>query len=199
MLEIKRLSPELAHDYIYFFDNYAFCDGSEYSGCYCTWYYWNDDYENQMQKCPEEKKASFKKDLAYNLILQGKLQGFLAYSDGLPIGWCNAGNKQNYERLNRKNNPETWVNSKEQDRILSIVCILVSPHMRGKGVATTLLREVCTYAEKANYQYIEAYPSDGDFSPLNYHGQLSTYQKLGFQPVGDSKIGLVVRKFFKAI
>jgi hypothetical protein len=60
-----------------------------------------------------------------------------------------------------------------------------------------LLKEVCIHAEKLNYQYIEAYPSDGGFSTTNYHGQYSTYEKLGFQLVGNSKIGLVVRKFFK--
>lgn len=34
-----------------------------------------------------------------------------------------------------------------------------------------------------------------DFTTSNYHGQYSTYEKLGFQLVGDSKIGLVAWKF----
>jgi GNAT superfamily N-acetyltransferase len=71
--------------------------------------------------------------------------------------------------------------------------------MRGKGVATTLLKEVCSYAEISNYQYIEAYPSDEEFSITNYHGQYSTYEKLGFQLIGKSELGLVVRKFFNAL
>lgn len=29
-----------------------------------------------------------------------------------------------------------------------------------------------------------------------YHGQYSTYEKLGFQLIDNSKIGLIVRKFF---
>ncbi len=47
LLDIKKLSPELAHDFITFFENSAFCDSSEYAGCFCTWYHWNDDYETQ--------------------------------------------------------------------------------------------------------------------------------------------------------
>jgi GNAT superfamily N-acetyltransferase len=195
LYEIKKLSQELANDYIDFFENSAFCDDSEFVGCYCTWYNWNDDYENQRNKCCESKRKSFKKDLAYNWILQGKLNGFLAYYNGIPIGWCNVDDKQNYDRLSMCNNSETWINSNYHDIILSIVCFIVSPNMRGKGVATALLKEVCLYAEKLNYQYIEAYPSDGDFLATNYHGQYSTYKKLGFQLVGNSKIGLVVRKF----
>ncbi len=196
LYEIKKLSPELANDYIEFFENSAFCDGSEFAGCYCTWYNWNDDYENQRNKCCETKQKSFKKDLAYDWILQGKLNGFLAYYKGIPIGWCNADDKQTYDRLSMYNNSELWINSNYEDKALSIVCLIVSPNMRGKGVATALLKEVCFYAEKSNYQYIEAYPAEGAFSTTNYHGQYSTYEKLGFQLVGSSKIGLVVRKFY---
>ena len=192
--EIKKLSPELANDYIEFFENSAFCDGSEYAGCYCTWYHWNDDYEKQHKKCCDEKKISFKKDLACHWILQGKLNGFLAYYNGVPIGWCNADDKQNYDRLTKHMNRDTWINSNDGDKILSIVCFIVSPNMRGKGVATALLNEVCRYAEMLDYQYVEAYPSDGEFATLNYHGQYSTYEKQGFQLIGKSNIGLVVRK-----
>ncbi|MDF2536969.1 MAG: acetyltransferase family [Bacillales bacterium] len=63
--EIKKLTPELANDYIKFFEKYAFSDGSEFAGCYCTWYNWNVDYEKKRNRCSDEKKKSFKKDLAY--------------------------------------------------------------------------------------------------------------------------------------
>lgn len=53
--EIKKLSPDLAHDFIDFFEKSAFCDGSEYAGCYCTWYHWNDEYENLRNECCDEK------------------------------------------------------------------------------------------------------------------------------------------------
>lgn len=194
--EIKKLTPELANDYIEFFEKYAFSDGSEFAGCYCTWYNWNDDYEKERNRCSDEKKKSFKKDLAYHWILNGKLNGFLAYENGVPIGWCNADKKQNYDRLRIVHNPETWKDSNFNDKILSIVCFLVSPNMRGKGIAAALLKEVCDYAEKSEYQYIEAYPSNDGFSVTNYHGQFSMYQKLGFQLIGKSEIGMVARKYF---
>lgn len=99
LLDIKKLSPELAHDFITFFENSAFCDSSEYAGCFCTWYHWNDDYETQYKECCDDKKKSFRKDLAHHWILDGKLNGFLAYYDGIPVGWCNVDDKQNYDRL----------------------------------------------------------------------------------------------------
>lgn len=194
--EIKKLTPELADDYIYFFETSAFCDGSEFTGCYCTWYNWSNDDELQYSQSSEEEKRNFKKKLSRSWILQGKMNGFLAYKEGVPIGWCNADDKQNYSRLSDVMNNETWTDSNDEDKILSIVCFIVSPSMRGKGVATSLLKEVCSYAEKNHYQYIEAYPSEGKFTTTNYHGQYSTYEKLGFQSICKSQLGLVVRKFF---
>lgn len=194
--EIKKLSPGLVNDYMEFFEKYAFCDGSEFTGCYCTWYNWNDSYELERNRCSDVKRKNFKKDLAYRWILEGKLNGFLAYDNGIPIGWCNVDRKQNYDRLKKEHNPETWKDSNVEDKVLSIVCFLVSPNMRGKGVATALLKEVCSFAESYKYQYIEAYPSNEDFSVTNYHGQFSMYQKLGFQLIGTSEIGQVARKYF---
>ena len=37
-IKVKKLSPELENDYIEFFDNKAFVDDSEFTGCYCTCY-----------------------------------------------------------------------------------------------------------------------------------------------------------------
>lgn len=190
--EIRKMSPSLANDYIKFFESSAFCDGSEFAGCYCTWYNWNDDLEDQRAKCCEAKRKSFKKDLAYKWVSHGYLNGFLSYHDGVPVGWCNADDKRNYDRLSKDNNPEIWL--RHEDRVLSVVCFVVSPDMRGKGVATALLGEACRYAKASGCKYVEGYPHKGEFSDKNYHGQYSTYEKLGFQPICDSKMGLVMRK-----
>lgn len=143
------------------------------------------------------QKKNFKKELAYHWILQGELNGFLAYYNGVPIGWCNADDKQHYDRLRQNKNPENWIDSNNEDKVLSIVCFIVSPIMRGKGVATALLQNICLYAERYDYQYIEAYPSEEGLSVTNYHGQFSMYEKIGFQLVGNSKIGLIARKYLK--
>jgi hypothetical protein len=40
---IKKLSPELVDDYLYFFDNIGFSDHKEWSWCYCTFYHFDDE------------------------------------------------------------------------------------------------------------------------------------------------------------
>ncbi len=179
-IEVKKLSPELESDYIEFFDNNAFSDGSDFAGCYCTWYHWTDDLEEERSQCSEKMKNCFKKELAKTNIRKGLLQGYLAYLDGKVVGWCNADERGNYYRINEINRPDLWEDYVVTDKVKSIVCFVVTPNMRGKGVATTLLKTLCVDAKNDSYRYIEAYPAKGEFKELNYHGPYSMYEKLGF-------------------
>ena len=52
--------------------------------------------------------------------------------------------------------------------------------MRGKGIATALLKVVCEAAAVNGFSFVEAYPATGEFNQLNYHGQFSMYAKQGF-------------------
>lgn len=77
---------------------------------------------------------------------------------------------------------------------MDLLCIVVAPNMRGKGIATALLKTICSDAKICNYSYIEAYPSLGEFKELNYHGPFSMYEKLGF--ILQERTGeMVVRKY----
>ncbi|GHV26440.1 hypothetical protein FACS18948_2100 [Clostridia bacterium] len=137
-IEIRKLSPELLEDYLNFFDNVAFTDHKEWSGCYCVEpHMHNKQFEENLPR----GKLSKSRDYAIDFVKRGKLQGYLAYSNGEVVGWCNANNKQNYERL------KTWkdvcFNDDGPKRIKSIMCFAIAPDMRGKGIATALLEQIC--------------------------------------------------------
>ena len=168
-VEIKKLSPELLGDFMSAFDNPDFFTDKALSfGCYCTWYHWTDALEKERRQCDDYSKQYFKRNLAARLIEKGKLNGFLAYSNGSVVGWCNAGSKKNYDRLS--NEPAWAVESKDSARILSIVCYVVHPNMQRKGIATSLLKAVCHYAFENGYDYIEAYPGTHEDGSPSYHG-----------------------------
>lgn len=193
-IEIRKLSPDLVNDYLDFFDYSAFCDGSEFAGCYCVWYHWTDEFEKERDKCSEDMKKCFKRNLATNFIKQRRLNGFLAYSNGKVIGWCNADLKQNYERLGYKNNPDLWTDY-NSEKVMSIVCYIVSPSMRGKGVASELLKSVCKDAKENSYNYIEAYPGINEDGSPHYHGSYSMYEKQGFKLVKNDSSNTIARKY----
>ena len=65
--------------------------------------------------------------------------------------------------------------------MLAIVCYIVAPDMRGRGIADSLLECACNYAKENGFDYIEGYPSDGAFDVRNCGGKDSMYIKRGFQ------------------
>jgi GNAT superfamily N-acetyltransferase len=187
--EIKKLSAEMASDYIDLFEKHGLIDGDINKGCYCVWHHWTNQHENERSKLPKKEQEFVKRDFAIKLIQECKLNGFVAYLDDRMVGFCNADFKENYYRHSRKNNPDSWVGLDENDKILTVVCYVVDVNMRGKGVATALLEGVCKYAVENEYDYIEAYPSLNEFSSTHCGGPFSMYAKKGFLLVdSDSQI-----------
>lgn len=192
-IEIKKLSPELTDDFMSAFDNPSFFLSPGLSfGCYCTWYNWTDELENERSKCDDKAKKGFKRNLAVSLIKNGKLNGFMAYLNGSVVGWCNAGPKQNYERLCRES--VWWAESTGNEKTLSIVCYVVHPDMQRKGIATSLLKAVCEEASKSGYDCIEAYPGINKDGTPSYHGNYSMYTKQGFELIKNHAGNTIARK-----
>jgi GNAT superfamily N-acetyltransferase len=195
-IEIKKLSPELIGDYIEFFDKVAFTDNEEWAGCYCLFYHWNDRLEEEQNNLTERDILSYRKDHVAKFIESGTLQGYLAYENNCVIGWINANDKYQFNRLSPDIWPEIWDSKEPTESIKSIVCYTIAPEQRRRGVATMLLEKVCLDARTEGYSYIEAYPGT-DISNMqrNYHGPALLYEKQGF--VLHKNLGeyLVVRKY----
>ena len=172
---IKSVSKEIIDDYLYFFDNIKFTKHPNWSICYCYSFHfvgtakeWNDKAKNRSS--------------VIKLISEGKMKGYLAYYNNKPIGWCNANNKLNYERL--KLNKNIWNNI--NGNICSIVCFLIDKDYRNKKVGTRLLLRVYDDYKKYNYDYIEAYPKKGNLSEEDQcTGPLSMYKKLDFKIINE--------------
>lgn len=194
-IEIKKLSPELADDYISYFDHLDFSHKPEWGGCYCVWYHWNDKLELESKDYKAAGGTCFNREVALRLIQKGMLQGYLAYSDGKVAGWCNCNNKASYDALKREKNPELWDETDDRKKIKSIVCYTIAPAMRRQGVATQLLAKVCEDAKAEGYDFVEAYPETGEVSAQSYHGPYSIYEKNGFELHKDLGDMAVVRKY----
>jgi len=176
-MEIKKLSPDLLEDWLYFFDNVAFCDNGEWEGCYCMCYHWSEELNSHKSWNCSKADAPYNRKCAVDLISKGKMKGYLAYEDGKVIGWCNTNDKQAYDNVNFRLPRDSFDNT---HRVKCIVCFCISPYTRGKGVATALLEKVCEDAAAEGYDCIEAYPFDNDKNNA-YHGPRSMYEKHGFE------------------
>lgn len=176
---IKPLSRNLIDDFLLFFDQMVFSENPHWSKCYCYSYHFtgaNEDWEKEKNRSAVIK-----------LISQGKMKGYLAYENQVPVGWCNANRRSNYQSLGEVVNSES--------DICSIVCFLISPDYRRKGIAQKLLEAVINDYSSKTYEYIEAYPRKDRFScEGNYHGHFAMYEKFGFEVERELDDHFVVRK-----
>ena len=192
-MKIHALSPELLDDYLNFFDNIAFSDHQEWSGCYCVHFHWDSTIEVESTPSGEKKSG---RDYAIDLIRDGILQGYLAYMNDTVVGWCNANDKAGFRILVERK--DLWDGAGHNAKAKAVVCFLVAPNMRGKSIATQLLDRACRDAVAEGYEYIEAYPHRGETDTyVNHHGPYTLYEKFGFKLHKDMKRDSVVRKYLQ--
>jgi GNAT superfamily N-acetyltransferase len=109
--------------------------------------------------------------------------GVLAYIDGEVVGWCGFGPRPAMERLVRSRT----IPAVDDRPVWSIVCFLVRPGYRRRGVARALLKGAIECARSFGAPALEAYPVD----PLDrridtafaYVGILVMFEQEGFTRV----------------
>lgn len=210
-LIIKRMTPELANDFFDFFDNRAFSDNSPYYPCYCNAFQMTKeqieaDFFGQAEANgggPEGIRLAMRKS-AEQMIAQNILQGYLAYDDNIAVGWCNANDKNNYVRVGGFNLDDISavmdlsVGEGSSQKIKSIVCFEIAPQYRGQGIATALLKRVCSDAQTDGYDVVEVYPAVHDkYEPLDFTGPIHLYEKAGFITVSRQGKMLTMQKKLK--
>ncbi len=175
-IEIKKLTADMAADYLHFFDDIAFCDNPDWSACYCCFYHFpaGQGWKNRA--------GSENRELAAERIAAGSLNGFIAYIDSEPAGWVNAGNIRNYIRLTEDEDIQTGAGQKKA----AIVCFVIDPSHRGKGIASALLKTACEDFEQQGYELIEVYPRKETRTVASkYHGTVNMYERNGFSIVRE--------------
>ena len=189
-IDIKKLSPELLDDFLFYFDNVAFDDHKDWSGCYCTEPHLSENIECELSKGTQSNC----RNIAIDFIISGKMQGYLAYECGNVIGWCNVNDKLNYERIVAREELATVDDNSK--KIKSVMCFNVAKNKRRKGVATQILERICEDALLDKYDIIEAYPYVGEPNEYYYFsGPASTYQKFGFSVFRELKHTIIMRKY----
>jgi len=189
-IEVRELKPEFLQDYLKFFDN-AFSDFPQWADCYCGFY---DTPGNDWDATsgPEHRAARSK------LISASKAQGLLAYIDGNPVGWCNAQPRANLVNMRSYRVALTYPG----EPVGSIMCFVVSPDYRGRGVCTALLRAACDKFRRDGLQTAEGYPTTNSqkrfgeipWAESNYKGPLNVYLKNGFTIHKQLELFAIVRK-----
>jgi ribosomal protein S18 acetylase RimI-like enzyme len=183
---IKKLIPELVDDFLYYFDKIGFSNNPNWSGCYCYFHHCPGTAQDWMKRSKEQNRKDSKQ-----LILTGKLNGFLAYDDTTPIGWINVDLKENYLKLP----VDREIDVLKDGKIASIVCFLIAPAYRRKGIARKLLQESLKHLKNNGIKWVESYPRIGELSDAHsYHGPSSLYKAEGFVIIKEFENMYVMQK-----
>ncbi len=195
-VEIRKLTPDLLEDYLYFFENEAHADNEEEDRCYCVCWCSDDHREVKDFSTPEKRR-----DLAVQYINNETIQGYLAYCDGQVVGWCNANTKSDCLNCISWLRFMTSVKTKESApdiKVKSIFCFTIAPSMKRKGIATQLLERVCKDATDDGFDFIEAYPNKKFKNVFSdFMGPMELYKKFGFTIHEEMENTYVMRKYLK--
>jgi len=135
------------------------------------------------------------REIAERQIADGVLRGYLAYVDGMSIGWCNANDRANYPADAPYDVPfHAPAEAKEK----AVICFEIAPDYRGKGVATALLHQVVADAETEGYIAVVSFPkARTERFEWDFQGPIRLYEKAGFSKISEKDDKMVMRKELK--
>lgn len=146
------------------------------NGCWCM--YWRVRRADFHRNYGDKNRQTMQ-----HIIDSGRVPGILAYTGGVPVGWCSVAPREDFPVLQRSRTLKPL----DDQPVWSIVCFFVSHPHRHTGVSTALLKAAVAYAREQGARIVEAYPliSADRQSPGSelYMGILSAFLQAGFREV----------------
>lgn len=193
-IEIRKLTPDLAQEYVHFFDVTPHDVNIDENKCYCVIWRSDDSYAGDDHWYPSREE---RRDHAIQFVRAGSLQGYLAYRGDEIVGWCNATAdcQRGVDYLRAY-----WpiAEYRADIRVKSVFCFVIAPRVQRMGVATQLLERVCQDAAADGFDFVEAYVNK-EFTDAahEFRGPLAMYEKCGFRTGAQQDGRVVVRKALK--
>lgn len=191
-IAIKRLTPELSTDYFDFFENRAFTDDSPYR-CYCQMYQMSKEQcKKEFENANDVDLGLLSKNIAKQQIESGSLCGYLAYVDGISVGWCNANDRANFP-----SEPycDVLFYAPTPHCEIAVVCFEIAPDYRGRGIATALLDRVILDAKTSGYSSVVSFPvKRSERYEWDCSGPVRLYEKVGFYKISEHGDTIIMKK-----
>jgi GNAT superfamily N-acetyltransferase len=149
-----------------------------WGGCWCMW-------PRLRARDWDRSRAAGRKEAMQALFASDARPGLLAYVDGEPAAWV---------ALDRRDRLARFANSRRlaklvdrPDGLWSVVCFVVRPEFKGRGLMSRLLAAAEEYARQNGARVLEAYPLSPSGRLKSYEGFqgiTTVFERAGFQEVG---------------
>lgn len=144
-------------------------------------YCWCLPYRATREEARQRNRATLKAGMARR-ICQGEPVGLLAFSGEQPIGWCSIAPRPTFPRL--KTSSVTGAADASDTSIWSLTCFFVPRRLRGRGLASRLLKAAIEHAASQGAVAVEAYPVDPESPSYGYGGRRPMFAAAGFRDIG---------------
>ena len=111
--------------------------------------------------------------------------GVVTYRDGVPVGWCNIGPRDDIPRLSRSK----LIRPVDDVPGWSIVCVVVRGGHRKQGVTAQLIEGAVDFAAAHAAPAVEAYPVDPKGrmdTTMAFVGTRAMFERAGFEVIGET-------------
>lgn len=190
----RPVAPQDAGDFLRFFDHErgaAFADNPAWAKCYCHYYH-----------VPKSVRwaslsASRNRDAMEARIDVAEMEGFVACEDGDIVGWVNAQARHKLSHCLARLGPSPTPLPCEPFEAATIVCFVIAPSRRRRGIARALLRQALESFAARGFKLVDAFPfksGDSTLAAPHYHGPLALFLDAGFSILREHKRLTVVRK-----
>ena len=164
-LRLEPLTKEREADFL------ALMARDEHGGqCWCS-AWWVPTWEEYVAQSPEEHRA-----VRDDVFGRDVHDGYLGYVDGAPVGWAQAGPRDDLpkiaETFSLEPDPDAW----------AISCFMVLAPYRGQGLGRRLFTGVLDELRERGVVAVEGYPLHGTGHPAEdvWTGPESLYVAAGF-------------------
>ncbi|MCI0532330.1 MAG: GNAT family N-acetyltransferase [candidate division Zixibacteria bacterium] len=142
-LEVKKLTSELIEDF------FALHSTPPFNWCCCV--AWEvPGWEGWAKRTAEDNR-----NLRKQLFDQGRLEGYLLYLEGKPVGWCQCGPRDNWHKL------VDQYHLKPDPEVYALTCFCLLPRYRKLGLTHRFLAEILKDLQTHKVKAVQAFPRKG--------------------------------------
>jgi GNAT superfamily N-acetyltransferase len=183
-IEIHPLTSDRWEDLVALFGEKGAC-----GGCWCMW------WRLARSAFLKGKGAGNRRALG-RIVRAGGVPGLIAYSGGIPVGWCSVAPREDYPVLSRSR-----VLAPVDDRpVWSIVCFFVAKPFRRAGLTAALIEGALAHAKKRGAAIVEGYPVEPKKGVMPdafaYTGLASSFRGAGFVEVARRSATRPVMRYY---
>jgi ribosomal protein S18 acetylase RimI-like enzyme len=193
-ITVSRLTPARRADFLRFFDHErgpAFADNPDWAKCYCHYYHVPKELDWSTFTAEDNRRAMGAR------IEVGEMEGFLAYADGDVVGWLNAQPRHKLQHACARLGVASPAPDVPAHEAAAIVCFVVAPAWRRRGVARALLDAALASFAARGIRVVDAYPFKAGpeaGASDHYHGPPSLFRAAGFAVVDENDDVTVMRR-----